>query len=93
MFTLELVGSPVVPAVVPVIPLELVETDVPVVVPVVPLELVETDVPVREPVVLVAMLRLPLELVLKLAVDSVTKVPLVGGGVILSVTVLEVTIP
>ena len=77
MTSLELVGSPVAFVVVPVIPLEL----------------VETDVPVREPVALVAMLRLALELVLKLDVGSVTRDPLVGGGVILDVTVLEVTIP
>ena len=77
MFSLELLGSPVAL----------------VVVPVTPLELVETDVPVRELGPLVAMLRLALELVLKLDVGSVTGVPLVGGGVILNVTVLEVNIP
>ena len=92
VLSLELVDTDV-PVVEPVVPLELVETDVLVVVPILPLELVDTDVPVREPVALVAMLRLAIELVLKLDMGSATKVPLVGGGVILNVTVLEVTVP
>ena len=50
MFSLELVGSPVALVVVPVIPLEL----------------VEPVVPVMEPVALIAVFRLPLELMLKL---------------------------
>ena len=77
MFSLGLVGNPVALVVVPIIPPEL----------------VETVVPVREPVALVAVMRLPLELVLKLEGGSVTRVLLVGGGVITNVTVLEVTIP
>ncbi len=77
MFSLGLVGNPVALVVVPIIPPEL----------------VETVVPVREPVALVAVLRLPLELVLKLEGGSVARVPLVGGGVITNVTVLEVSIP
>ena len=77
MFSLELVGNIVAPVVEPIIPPEL----------------VDTVVPVRKPVALVAVFRLPLELMLRLDVGSVTKVPLVGDGVITNVTVLEVTNP
>ena len=77
MFSLERVGNPLALVVIPILPPEL----------------VETVVPVIEPVALVAVFRLPLEVVLKLDGGSVTRVPLVGGGVITNVTVLEVTIP
>ena len=76
MFSLELVGSPVALVVVPVIPLEL----------------VEPVVPVMEPVALIAVFRLPLELMLKLDVGRVPRVPLVDGGVVIYVLVLEVTV-
>ena len=76
MFSLELVRSPVALVVVPVIPLEL----------------VEPVVPVMEPVALIAVFRLPLELMLKLVVGRVTRVPLVDGGVVINVLVLEVTV-
>ena len=76
MFSLELVGSPVALVVVLVILLEL----------------VEPVVPVMEPAALIAVFKLPLELMLKLDVGRVTKVALVGGGVVVYVLVLEFTV-
>ena len=75
--SLEVIGNPVALAIVPIISLEL----------------VKTLVPASELVVLVAVFRLPPELVLKLDMGGVTRVPLVGGGLMINVTVLEVMIP
>ena len=88
-----LIGVPGVLVTVFIFLLELVESPITlIVVPVLLPEPVEPVVPVIELAAPVAVARLPVELVLKLDVGSVTWFPLVGGGVMTGVTLLEITV-